>query len=100
MIGIFPQGTRHPGVDPSLTELKSGVGMLAHRSKATVVPVFISTKKYRTRIFHRTDVYFGKPITPDELAVEKGNAAQYTAISQKIFGAICQMDPHRQTSEN
>ena len=100
MIGIFPQGTRHPGVDPSLTDVKSGVGMLAHRSKATVVPVFISTKKYRTRIFHRTDVYFGKPITPDELAVEKGNAAQYTAISQKIFGAICQMDPHRQTSEN
>ena len=44
VFSVFPQGTRHPKVDPRTTEVKNGAGMIAYRAKCSVIPVYIKTK--------------------------------------------------------
>lgn len=89
LVGIFPQGTRHPGVDPRTTEVKNGVGMIAYRAKSTVVPVFIKTKNNKTKLFGKTKIIVGDPIRYGELGYEKGGNAEYKAASELIFDRIC-----------
>lgn len=88
-VGIFPQGHRHPGEDPRGTEIKPGVGLIAYRSGAPVVPVFIRNKGRRTRIFRRNTVLFGKPISPEELGFSAGGKTEYMNASRILFDRIC-----------
>lgn len=79
---VFPQGTRCAGVDLSETsdKIKSGVGLIAFRTNAPIVPVYIKTKKNKIRMFGRTDIYYGTPILPEEyLAFESKTKYQDTA---------------------
>ena len=56
---IFPEGTR---VDyPGQVQAKSGVAVIAVRTGAVMVPVFLDGKK---RLFHRTRLIIGHPVTP------------------------------------
>ncbi|MBQ7474778.1 MAG: 1-acyl-sn-glycerol-3-phosphate acyltransferase [Clostridia bacterium] len=89
VIGIFPQGTRRPGLDPRTTEVKAGVGFIAYRTGADVVPVFLDSKKMRTAPFRRNRVIFGKVIKNEELGFEKGGLAEYEAAAKIIFDRIC-----------
>jgi len=62
VLGIFPEGTRHhKGL---MTELESGVAMIALRSKVPLVPVYIAGKLGLFRTLH---VYVGQPIMMDDL---------------------------------
>ena len=62
VLGIFPEGTRHhQGV---MTELESGVALIALRSKVPLVPVYITGKLCPLRPL---DVYVGQPIMMDDL---------------------------------
>ena len=62
VLGIFPEGTRHhKGL---MTELESGVAMIALRSKVPLVPVYIAGKLGLFRTLH---VYVGEPILMDDL---------------------------------
>ena len=62
VLGIFPEGTRHhKGL---MTELESGVAMIALRSKVPLVPVYIAGKLGFFRTLH---VYVGQPIMMDDL---------------------------------
>lgn len=62
VLGIFPEGTRHhKGL---MTELESGVAMIALRSRVPLVPVYIAGKLGLFRTLH---VYVGKPIDMDDL---------------------------------
>ncbi len=62
VLGIFPEGTRHhKGL---MTELESGVAMIALRSKVPLLPVYIAGKLGLFRTLH---VYIGKPIMMDDL---------------------------------
>lgn len=89
VVGIFPQGTRCPGVDPRETEPKEGVAMIAYRAKVPVLPVYISTKNNKVALFKKTVAIIGKPISYDELGFEKGTAAEYKRASDIIFDRIC-----------
>lgn len=89
IIGIFPQGTRRPGVDPGTTPIKSGMGMVAWHAKATVVPAYIQTKGNRVRFFRRTELIVGDPISFAELGMTGGGTVQYTAATEQVFGEIC-----------
>ena len=89
LVGIFPQGTRRPGVDPRETEVKGGVGLIAYHTKADVLPVFIDTKKRRTAAFRRTRVIFGPVIKNSELGFENGGSREYLAAANLIFDRIC-----------
>ncbi len=88
-IGIFPQGHRFMGVYPRDTEVKSGLGMIAAKSGATVLPCYIKMKKRKWSLFRRVDVYIGKPITAEELAYNPEAQGEYLRISNYVFDRIC-----------
>ena len=90
---IFPQGTRCPGVHPSETKIKAGVGLVAVRAGVPVLPVLIRNKAWRVGLFRRTEIVIGKPILPEELtAVAEGERVNYADVSQLIFDRICALE--------
>ena len=91
-IGVFPQGTRRPGVDPKETEPKTGIAMIAYRTGCDIIPVFIKTKKRKLSIFSKTTVIIGKPIKNGELGMEHGTAAEYKAATDAVFSEICLLE--------
>lgn len=91
MVTMFPQGHRRRGVPARGSEVKSGAGLLAYRTGAPVLPVYIGTAKYQVKPFRRTDIIIGKPIPNSELGFENGGSAEYTRASQIIFDAICDL---------
>ena len=88
-VGVFPQGTRHPGVDPRTTEVRHGVGLMAYRAKCDVVPVYIKTKGNHTRFFKKAEVHFGEPIPYEALQFENGGKEEYKRAAEIIFDRIC-----------
>ena len=62
VLGIFPEGTRHH--QGLMTELESGVAMIALRAKVPLVPVYIAGKLGLFRTLH---VYVGQPIAMEDL---------------------------------
>lgn len=71
-IVIFPEGFR--SFDDSLSEIKSGVGMLAVRANCPIVPVYLHgtyeawPRQSRFPKFFGTTIYcvFGKPLYPEK----------------------------------
>ena len=57
-LALFPQGTRSR--DNSRTPMLSGVSMIALRSGAPVIPAYIDGPY---RLFRRTRICFGKPVS-------------------------------------
>ncbi|MCR4683595.1 MAG: 1-acyl-sn-glycerol-3-phosphate acyltransferase [Clostridiales bacterium] len=92
-IGVFPQGTRRPGIHPSKTEPRAGIGVICEHSHVTVLPVFLKTRGYRMKFLRPVHVYVGKPISYDEYTENGRYANDYRHISRYIFSAICSLDP-------
>jgi 1-acyl-sn-glycerol-3-phosphate acyltransferase len=90
-VAIFPEGRRQPA--GRLGEPELGVGMLALRSGAPVVPVFISGTDQmlprRARFFHfaRVRVRYGEPIVVGH-GIEKPGREEYAAAAEAIMAAI------------
>ncbi|MBE6623548.1 MAG: 1-acyl-sn-glycerol-3-phosphate acyltransferase, partial [Ruminococcaceae bacterium] len=96
-VGIFPQGTRHPGVDPRETEVKGGAGMCAYRGKCDVLPVAIVNKHRKMVFFSRNYVVIGKPIKYEELGINEGSKEEFEYASKVIFDRICDLcDEYRE----
>lgn len=78
---IFPEGTRSP--DGEVREFRAGVGLLARRSRAAVVPVSIDGTrrlwpkgaKLPTLLRRRARIVFGEPVTYDETTDPRDAAA-------------------------
>ncbi len=92
LVGIFPQGTRCPGVDPRETQVKHGAGMLTYHTKCDVVPVYIKTKNNKARFFRKTELIVGDVLPYESLDFEKGGIQEYKAATEKIFAAVCALD--------
>ena len=90
-VGIFPQGTRHPGENPRDTEVKNGAAMIATRAGVDVLPVFIHRKNNTPRLFRKTTVIIGKPIKLSELGYDPEKSGEYARISELIFNEICKL---------
>ncbi len=88
-VGIFPQGTRHPGENPRDTQVRHGVGLIAYRAKCDIVPVYIKAKKNRVRPFRKSKIYVGEPIPYDSLGFESGGKEEYKRVAELIFDRIC-----------
>lgn len=98
-VGMFPQGTRCAGKLPKETrdKVKSGAGLLCEKTHVTVLPVCLKTKKNRLRVFRRVELYFGEPVTYEQLAASEvtypieahGHQVEYFHLSHAIFDRIC-----------
>jgi 1-acyl-sn-glycerol-3-phosphate acyltransferase len=90
VLGIFPEGTRHhKGL---MTELESGVAMIALRSKVPLVPVYIAGKLGLFRTLH---VYVGEPIMMDDLRAEGINTQTCQALLGRITETYAALDAAR-----
>ncbi|MBE5801301.1 MAG: (d)CMP kinase [Clostridiales bacterium] len=79
VLGIFPEGTRHKqGV---MQELESGIALIALRSKAPLVPVYLTDKP---RLFRRIHAYCGLPISTSPLAAKGVNKDTCDELLQRI----------------
>ncbi len=90
-VGMFPQGTRRPGVDPATTPVRNGVGFICSHSKAQVLPVYIKIKGNKPGFLRPVRVIFGKPISYEEYTGDGEHAKDATYISKYIFTRICEL---------
>lgn len=90
-VGIFPQGHRYVGVNPRKTEIRHGIGMIASRTHATILPCYLCMKDYKYKLGHRVDIIIGKPMSYEEYASQQTGTAEYTEITQKIYDRICSL---------
>lgn len=84
---LFPEGTRiKHGVDKygHESDAKGGAAMLAVRTGAPLVPVFVPEKK---RWFRFTTVVIGQPYCP-QVSSKKGSAEEYKAIADDLMERI------------
>ena len=88
-IGIFPQGTRHPGKNPRDTKLRGGIGMVQAYSGATVLPIYIKSKDNRIKFFRPVTVILGKSMTAEEIGKEGKGKDEYDRISNLVFDRVC-----------
>ena len=85
-VGIFPQGHRHPKVDPRSTPVRNGAGLIAARAECDVVPVYILRKNNTFALFKKTHVIIGEKIDKTLLS-EMDNAE----ITRFVFDKVCDL---------
>lgn len=91
-IGIFPQGTRCPQVDPATTSVKSGVGLIAARSGANVLPVCIKSKAGKVKIFKKNYIIIGELIKNEEFDFENNKGIEgHQRAANLIHDRICNL---------
>jgi len=97
-LGIFPQGTfETPGEEP--LEAKSGVGVLAMRSGAVVVPCHISGTHYSDAVSlsffrrHRVRVRYGKPVDLSAFKADDRERSTMQLASELIMREIRALAP-------
>ncbi len=100
VVGMFPQGHRFMGrkFDTTESEFKAGAAMTCYRAKVPVLPMFISTKNDRVRLFRRIDVYVGRPITLVEFGFEKGGSEEYERGAKLMYDRIAELMPEERRS--
>ena len=91
LMGIYPQGTRHIGVDPRTTEPKSGIALIDYRTRVPIVPVCIWTKNFRIIPFRKVYVRIGKPIYYTDEDFGKGTKEDFDRIAGLTFSSITSM---------
>ena len=79
-MAIFPQGGRK---EAGNLDAKAGAGMFAVRSKAPIVPVYISPVK---KLFHKVYIVIGKPYYAKE--EEHKSPELYQEVSSDIMSRI------------
>lgn len=85
--GIFPEGTRSK--TGALAPGKSGAGMIALRSRVSVVPVaFTGTPQvfrgHRPHLRPRVTMTIGAPVLPEEIAAAGGSEAATDLMMRRI----------------
>lgn len=92
VITLFPEGTRSP--DGTLQAPKSGVGMIACRSRVPVVPARIFNshiafgRSGKVRLGTPMSIVYGKPLQPADYDDPKAGKERYQLASEKIMAAI------------
>ena len=97
-LGIFPQGTFEvPGEPPP--EVRGGVGLLALRSGATIVPCHISGTRYFDNPFasffvrHRVRIRYGRPIDVSAFADRRRDRAAAQEVADLVMRRIRELAP-------
>jgi len=95
---LFPEGTRSP--DGKLQSAKAGVGLIACKTQAPVLParIFNSHEAFgrggKLRPGTRVSVIFGPVVTPAEYDDPKAGRERYQKASERIMASIAALsDP-------
>ncbi len=97
-LGIFPQGTYAPPGEPEV-EAKAGVGALALRTEATIIPVHISGTRYddspiRSLVRrHDVRIRYGPPVNLAALRVPDAPRDAAERATEQIMAAIRALAP-------
>ena len=86
ILGIFPEGTRHH--QGLMTEMESGIGLIALRSGVPLVPVYIAGK---VGLFRRLHVYVGEAIPTEDLREQGVNRETCELLMQRITATYAQL---------
>ncbi len=97
---VFPEGTRSH--DGSLGKAQDGVGFMAYRTKACVIPVFLDgTEKAMPRGANmikcaKATVSFGQPLDMDVYRNEEANRETYAKIGEDVMSGIAKLKAQRE----
>ena len=97
-IGIFPQGTYVGAGEPD-PPAKPGVGVLALRSGAMVIPCHISGARHADSpwlaylLRHKMRIRYGRPVDLSDLGGDRRDPAAARAASERIMAAIDALAP-------
>lgn len=88
ILGIFPEGTRiKTGYDER--NAKSGVAMIANKSQALVVPIYI---KSSFKIFSKVDIVIGEPRNYFDNIEGRVTSDMYVGISKQMLKDIYDLE--------
>lgn len=89
VLGIFPFGRRvREGQEEEESQVKTGIAMLAARTKAAVLPVRVLTKRGRVGLWCGYRIVVGKPIAYEELGFVTGGHEEYGPVSDRIMEQV------------
>ncbi|PXA05537.1 1-acyl-sn-glycerol-3-phosphate acyltransferase [Coraliomargarita sinensis] len=95
-VAIYPEGTRSP--DGLLAEPKPGAGMIACKSRATIIPVRLfgtyeayGRQRKAPKIGGRIHIAYDRPMTPEELDPGKQHPERYLEASRRIMARIAEL---------
>ncbi|WP_425448658.1 lysophospholipid acyltransferase family protein [Dethiothermospora halolimnae] len=80
LLGIFPEGTRVK--EENTSDVKPGIAMIAIKSKAPVIPVYIDTEYKK---FKKVKVNIGKPLYFNDFYGKKLGMKEYKELSTRIM---------------
>ncbi len=83
IFGIFPEGKR--SVTGNLDEFEKGASLLALKSKAPVIPVYIHPKSYK---FFIPRMYVGTPINIEDMIKDMPKSQQLEAVHTAIVDSV------------
>lgn len=86
---IFFEGKRSKTGD--FLRPRSGAMLIAHATNTPIVPACITPEKKLMKIFRKTRVTFGEPITPKELGIITGSPRELRNASKKIMEVLEEM---------
>lgn len=91
IMGIFPQGTRIQCDFPEVETALAGIGLIAMRTKAPILPISIcyGRKNKKPTLFRKVKVVIGKPIYYEEYSVINGEKAGSHELSKAVFKNVC-----------
>jgi len=93
-ISLFPEGTRNKVSDREFLPFRGGAALLAIKTKTPIVPFVICN---RPRVFRRTHVVFGDPITLDEYYDRKLTQEDYDKADEKLKNRLYELrEQHEQ----
>lgn len=89
---IFPQGKRIKGQKPCSDQAKKGVALMIASTRATVVPVGLYCKGYKSGIFRRYYINIGKPVSYEMYKdiLENGDKdTRFERLTEFVFDKVC-----------
>lgn len=89
---IFFEGTRSKTGE--LLRPKTGVSVIAYQTKTPIIPVCITPKHSKIKIFRKNIITYGEPIMPEDFGIESGTGKEYRNLSRKIMERVTEMRKH------
>ena len=96
LLGIFIEGTRSKTGE--FLRPKSGAAMIAYQTQTPVIPVCITPKEQKIKLFRKVTISWGKPLSIEELGLQTGTPATFRNASRRIMDEIKQLREKERSS--